>query len=704
MASAPTLSALEEIFRKNMNQRSLEFGGISVALCGDPAQLPPIMNKVIYMPDQRSISGLRGFKLYCNMARFNTVILNVIKRSQDSEYTKLQSDIRNGVFSDEMIDTLNTRVMSDFSNDVNSAGLVPVITNLNVKIKKWYDSNTKALSNMMLSNGDEPPILLLADLHCKSCLRKGDVDPLKRKCNPRIILTAEEMEYVDSLPDTTFDNYPMAFYLYIGANCIIAKNIATKYQLANGTRGVVVGYEFPRDHYFKLQVYHGVTVRVAYVGENPTHVRAVFFKVSCPLRHIPPGQPKGLPNNTVALVRTINHPVEKPVRLQCENSVYKSLWVNISQVPLRTADMLTPYSVQGSQFDRYVIKDFDVKSFYQVISRGKNGLESIRLEKPITRKFADSVIKNDTFRKEIERLEQFHVETKNRVDFNIRDISSFDRIPCLRMSSLLSCTLPSRINIDSEDTMKIVVPMNGDESNYMSIMQRLESELSLPYFPGFKSCESSSIYWNLPNHTKISIWIIDTYSQSKRIHVNECIICRYFHDKLGCEVHLLRPPLISHQISSSCGLVGKDILTSIRKTPRMLRDENELTKIIEWATSKRRLLENQNIMAGLKMTKKVSVDISGYATCDMISGDTARELGVKECPSKGTVDLPYEDNFPFVVGSLDISLFRMGAILKDAKNEVSAVGSTLHFFLVNSEIYGHPGFHWISVVMEVVRE
>ena len=339
-----------------------------------------------------------------------------------------------------------------------------------------------------------------------------------------------------------------------------------------------------------------------------------------------------------------------------------------------------------------------------MISRGKNGLESIRLEKPITRKFADSVIKHDLFRKEIQRLEQFHVETKNRVDFNIRDISSFDRIPCLRMSSLLSSTLPSRMDIDSEDIMKIVVPMNGDESNYMSIMQRLESELSLPYFPGFRSCQSSSFYWNLPKHTKISIWIFDTYSQSKRIHVNECIIRRYFHDKLGCEVHLLRPPLISHQISSSCGLVGKDILTSIRNNPRMLHDENELTKVIEWATSKQRLLENGNIMAGLKMSKKVSLDINGYATCDMISGDTARELGVKECSSKGTVDIPYEDNFPFFVGSLDISLFRMGAILKDAKNEVSAVGSTFHYFLVNSEIYGHPGFHWISVVMEVLRE
>ena len=87
MASAPTLSALEQSFRRNMNQRTLEFGGISVLLIGDPAQLPPIMNKVIYMQNQTSITGLRGFRLYCNMARFNTVILKVIKRSQDCEYT-----------------------------------------------------------------------------------------------------------------------------------------------------------------------------------------------------------------------------------------------------------------------------------------------------------------------------------------------------------------------------------------------------------------------------------------------------------------------------------------------------------------------------------------------------------------------------------------------------------------------------------------
>ena len=102
--------------------------------------------------------------------------------------------------------------------------------------------------------------------------------------------------------------------------------------------------------------------------------------------------------------------------------------MNISQIPLRTADMLTPYSVQGSQFDRYIIEDFRVDSFYQVISRGTNGLESISLEKRITREFADKVMQHDLFRSEINRLEEFHAETKLRLEANYLDVSSYDRL------------------------------------------------------------------------------------------------------------------------------------------------------------------------------------------------------------------------------------------------------------------------------------
>ena len=186
--------------------------------------------------------------------------------------------------------------------------------------------------------------------------------------------------------------------------------------------------------------------------------------------------------------------------------------------------------------------------------------------------------------------------------------------------------------------------------------------------------------------------------------MNECVIRNYFHDKLGCEVHLRRPPLIPHQISSSCGLVGKDLLTSIRMNPEVLSETNALSNIERWATSKSRLLENANIMAGLNMTKKISVDISGYPTCDMISGETAQKLGVHESISKGMAALRYDENFPFYVGSLDVSLLRMGRILKEAKDEVSSLGSTYHYLLVNTEIYGHPGFHWISIVMQVKCE
>lgn len=428
MVPGSILHLLERIFKRNLNHKSLSFGGISVILSGDPAQLPPIMSQPIFIKKQKTVSGMRGYNLYVNIARFNTVILTAIKRSKNKQYTQLQNDIRNGIFTDEMINTINSRYKKGFSNLVSAPGLIPIVTISNVQIKKWYDANSMELSHKMISNGDEPPILLLADIYCKSCRRRGDVNVLKRKRNTRITLSADELQYLDTLPDTKFDNYPMGFFLYIGANCIIAKNIATEYQLANGTRGVVVGYEFPEGHHFKLCVYHGVTVRVAYIDNEITHVRAVYFKIDTTLRIIPPGQPSGLPDNTVALVRTLNHAVNEPIEMKCQNSLYEKVWMNISQIPLRTADMLTPYSVQGSQFDRYIIEDFRVDSFYQVISRGTNGLESISLEKRITREFADKVMQHDLFRSEITRLEEFHAETKLRLEANYLDVSSYDRL------------------------------------------------------------------------------------------------------------------------------------------------------------------------------------------------------------------------------------------------------------------------------------
>ena len=127
---------------------------------------------------------------------------------------------------------------------------------------------------------------------------------------------------------------------------------------------------------------------------------------------MPTGQPSNLPPNTIAFVRK-RHRVKDPIKLNSAISARSLVRVTITQIPLRTGEILAPHAMQGSQFEQYTINNFDSISFYQLISRGKNGLKSIRMEKKVDRAFANKVITNtDTFRDEINRLRILHENTK----------------------------------------------------------------------------------------------------------------------------------------------------------------------------------------------------------------------------------------------------------------------------------------------------
>ena len=129
---------------------------------------------------------------------------------------------------------------------------------------------------------------------------------------------------------------------------------------------------------------------------------------------MPTGQPSNLPSNTIAFVRKRRR-VKDPIKLNSAISARSLVRVTITQIPLRTGEILTPYSMQGSQFEQYTINNFDSISLYQLISRGKNGLKSIRMEKKVDRAFANKVITNtDTFRDEINRLRILHENTKKK--------------------------------------------------------------------------------------------------------------------------------------------------------------------------------------------------------------------------------------------------------------------------------------------------
>ena len=61
---------------------------------------------------------------------------------------------------------------------------------------------------------------------------------------------------------------------------MISENIGTQYQLANGTRGVIVGYQFSDDTTFKNEIYHGIPVRIPNVNGRVSHVRAIYLKIT----------------------------------------------------------------------------------------------------------------------------------------------------------------------------------------------------------------------------------------------------------------------------------------------------------------------------------------------------------------------------------------------------------------------------------------
>ena len=411
MAAGNYLERLNQKFIKDSpSHRNLYFGGISVIVCGDPAQLPPVKKKMVFIKGQRGLDAI-GHNLYVMFSECNTVILEDIKRSNDPEYKLLQENIRNGIFTDNMIIDINSRYMAEFpQKDEHHC----TVTKTNNEIKLMYDAKLKKLADNMIQNEDKPPILILADVQCTSCLINGVNYSNTRRKSSGILLTHEEINYLDTLHDKTFDNYPMGFYLYIGAQVIISENIANEYQLSNGTRGTIVGYQFSEDTSFTSSTYHGVRVRLPVVDGKISYVRAVYVKItSYLLKNIPSGQPD-LPPNTIAFVRR-RHRVKEPIQLNRSISLRSSVRITITQIPLRTGEILTPYALQGSQFNQYTINDFDCVSFYQLISRGKNGLKSIRMEKKIDRTFANRVIKGtEVFREELNRLRSLHERTKKK--------------------------------------------------------------------------------------------------------------------------------------------------------------------------------------------------------------------------------------------------------------------------------------------------
>jgi hypothetical protein len=287
-----------------------------------------------------------------------------------------------------------------------------------------YEAHMRSLSDKLQQAGRDVPILVQAT-----------IKPIKRrakKANPLHLdyLRAEERHYLHSLPDNKFDRLPPALLLYAGKYVLFTHNMSIKYGIANGTRGRVVGYQFPPGTIFKDSTYKDIKVRIPVRPQDDTNgpddddtthtVKPDFVLVevlSAATLRKAPGQPPNLPHNVIAvpvITQSVNKNIPLPERVH-RKKYRRSVGVTVSQVPLRQAAVLTNYSIQGNQYRRIIIAESSASQFYIPFSRGKKGLSSLILRFHLDRLFTSKAKPSEALLAAMENLQKLHDATKARV-------------------------------------------------------------------------------------------------------------------------------------------------------------------------------------------------------------------------------------------------------------------------------------------------
>ncbi len=183
MLNKKELARIDLIFR-NVRDNILPFGGCHVLLAGDFFQLPPTsQGKALYVPvdsTSNSLEDQNGFILWQMFT--NVVILTEnMRQLEDPEWSLGCQNARKGVWTAEMIEILNSRVLPDLSiahlfgnhislpleeksqellESINGFPYVPFITPSNIRrniiINEYMSQSSKCLLN------NDMPIRLVA--------------------------------------------------------------------------------------------------------------------------------------------------------------------------------------------------------------------------------------------------------------------------------------------------------------------------------------------------------------------------------------------------------------------------------------------------------------------------------------------------------------------------------------------------------------
>lgn len=261
----------------------------------------------------------RGFHLW-RLFGDCVVLTENVRQREDAEYQAIVRAARVGAISDEMIERLNSRVVSSRLKDKSVSGEPAVVVYTNV-----VRTQMSQLLMGAAARGMPRRIVRLFAV----------VKQLGRT------LSFAEKQALLGMPSQGTGELEMVLDVYCGLPVFVTKNLATELGVANGTRAVVVSVQFPERTGFRDHVVDGGGV----VMVPSSAAQVVWIKVdgACASRgRLPCVHTDAVDGAFPVVMSKFRGQVRLPTQVGGG-----SVGLTVDQFPLTPAFFMTPYKLQG---------------------------------------------------------------------------------------------------------------------------------------------------------------------------------------------------------------------------------------------------------------------------------------------------------------------------------------------------------------------